>query len=793
MLKFYQTDVVYKLVNDYSKEMQNDGKNNYEIILSVMSLLCKVMNSFTTTEGVEEDVDSIINSTYFKKIRRACDIHYKEILPICAEKLLKKYFSEISWGQSIQSSELTELVLTLLKENHIRTVYNPFAGLASYGMADFIHDYHGEECDSFVCQLAKMRLELNGFDSSGIVCDDSIRNWNTHGVDCIVSTPPFGMRIKELHAYLPFSSKTTEQYVLERFIPSRTKHAYYIMPSSVCSDSNTFMSNLRQQIVDNNMIEMVVLLPSGVYSKSGISLSLIVLNKKRDVNEPALFVDASDNYKYKANSKEKILDVEGVLQLIHSRKNDKCVEVRIDEIVKKRYTWNVLAYLVDKGEQIPQGYSVKTLRELLEPISKNKYFLEKKGRLVDISSLSSEDFKYLTNPDNFKESDVPDRATKVEEPVLLLSSIGKLKPTYCLASPEEPIFLHPHVYGYKLAFNGLDPEYLCWELSKKKMPFVGASIPHIRREDLLDTKISFPPINEQVNIFNEAAKVSKLAKAKELGLQEIIDKMKAEYINEVRTRKHDMRPYIRELGSIERLSRNYIAKKNNMPDFSEKMISLMDKFHVALTNLSDMIEIFSEEQQFGESEKFDINEYFAELEAKHDLATGYQIDYSRDDDALMEYGIPVVVGVYDNNFSPIDPENDKELWLETNKFPVIVDFNHLDFERLTRNIIENAVTHGFTDPNRSDYRVKIDLTIDMEKKMFQIDFSNNGNPLPSGMNKRRYGILGEKAGMTGRTGSGGYIVKSIVEHYHGDYDIYTDGERTVVRILLPIANYEYDV
>ena len=60
------------------------------------------------------------------------------------------------------------------------------------------------------------------------------------------------------------------------------------------------------------------------------------------------------------------------------------------------------------------------------------------------------------------------------------------------------------------------------------------------------------------------------------------------------------------------------------------------------------------------------------------------------------------------------------------------------------------------------------------------------------MNKQRYGILGEKAGSTGRTGRGGYVVKSIVEHYHGDYDVFVDGKNTVIRVLLPIAPYDYE-
>ena len=69
---------------------------------------------------------------------------------------------------------------------------------------------------------------------------------------------------------------------------------------------------------------------------------------------------------------------------------------------------------------------------------------------------------------------------------------------------------------------------------------------------------------------------------------------------------------------------------------------------------------------------------------------------------------------------------------------------------------------------------------------------SNGNPLPKGMDKERFGIKGEKAGLTGGTGCGGNIIKNIVTHYGGDYDIFQDELSTVVRIWLPIANNEYN-
>ena len=109
-----------------------------------------------------------------------------------------------------------------------------------------------------------------------------------------------------------------------------------------------------------------------------------------------------------------------------------------------------------------------------------------------------------------------------------------------------------------------------------------------------------------------------------------------------------------------------------------------------------------------------------------------------------------------------------------------------DFQRLVNNILNNAKRHGFTNPNKKDYVVQINASIDAESGMYQIDFRNNGDPLPEGMNKMRYGLKGEKAGKTAGTGLGGNYVKSFVEHYGGDYDIFMEDGWTVVRICLPI-------
>ena len=162
--------------------------------------------------------------------------------------------------------------------------------------------------------------------------------------------------------------------------------------------------------------------------------------------------------------------------------------------------------------------------------------------------------------------------------------------------------------------------------------------------------------------------------------------------------------------------------------------------------------------------------------------------------ALSEYDAAKLVGMSEREYSDYMKEQAKLIakGLPKGEMPKARDLSYvmiapLDFDRMVQNILENARKHGFTDKTRTDYMVWINLSVDEKRDMYIIDFMNNGTPLPNGITKARYGLKGEKAGKTGGTGSGGYIVKSIINHYGGDYDIFCKDGITTIRIYLPIA------
>jgi len=283
--------------------------------------------------------------------------------------------------------------------------------------------------------------------------------------------------------------------------------------------------------------------------------------------------------------------------------------------------------------------------------------------------------------------------------------------------------------------------------------------------------------------------ISDLHIEKEKEIEEKLSVMKADYINEVRMRKHDMRPHLRQLASCERLMGYYIENANSIDDLKKNLRNQLEHSHVALDSLSAIVDRLSDEEKFGTPEMVNIDQFLTEIEINHDENEGFAIEYDCNRDAFRNAGfaLPNYVEQW---------ENAKEQGIDMVKFiqakskenlPLFLNIAPVDFQRLVTNIIENARRHGFTDNARTDYYIGIDLTLDSEREMYQIDFSNNGNPLPKGMDKEHYGIRGVKAGTTGESGNGGYIIKSIVTHYGGDYDVFTKEGITTIRIYLPIT------
>lgn len=646
----------------------------------------------------------------------------------------------IEYGKINQPHSITSLVGELIRLKDISSVYHPFANLAIVPMALRNISFYSQEANKKLHAVGMVLLDAHGFDTSNFVAQSPIDFWNPTKADCVISMPLFSASLlPHEDEMIPFHKQ--EMTVHSNFLHSEERYAFCLVSNAFCYEGKQFAVSLRKKIIDSNYLEMVISLPAGMVYNTGVATSLVILSKDRKVNDPVRFIDARKLFLSK-NRKEKELDIQSVLSLVQNPEQDNCAFVQVDKIRDYDYIWDAGLYITRKNEVIPDGYQVVEFHEIAEPIRLNRTNNETKGHYVTIGQLSKEVVNFERTPSSFELSENINNALKLEEPALLLSRIGALKPTYCLASVENPVFVnYPNVKAFRIIADWVNPSYLCLELSKHTDIAVGATIPHINLDQVLKLRIAFPSIRtqrsyeEQGRLYNEFVYSTKLAKAREAGLQVVIDKMKSEYMIEVRNRKHDMKtPMVQLRNTLKLMS---FLSETLPDDASQKLEEYILRQKTALDTLSDIVRHLADEEVFSEAEIVDIDEILSGFVVKE---RNYIIAYDKDVVALKEANVQ----------------------------KPLVKIGRSDFTRLVNNIVGNAIEHGFVEKD-ANYELIINLFVEGDR--FVIEFRNNGKPIPKELDKERYGMRGVKGKDSKGTGLGGHIIKSIVQHYGGDYDI----------------------
>ena len=422
--------------------------------------------------------------------------------------------------------------------------------------------------------------------------------------------------------------------------------------------------------------------------------------------------------------------------------------------------------------------SLKSLKlgEILVSVTREGDYSEKSGHCVSCDGLTNNPFKFKSAPVDFPQNSLDKHYSKFTQTLLLISLADGLRFSFCSATTDNPVFVSEEVQAYRIERNDICCEYLVYQLSLKFQT-------GISQDNFLSIKIEFPSFNDilskesQKNEYKLALREYRMSIVQEYDLQEMIVEMKQEFINEVRMRKHDMGSHLSELASIKELMEMYLERMNE-PHFESHMKELINTFADELNKLYDSVNLLTREDTFGKSERINIDGFlhdYWEVKPEH----GEDLDYDRITYSLEKAGIYVP-----DCFSEDEWEQTLEMarevgwqkFLNSGPWPsyrvadAYVNIAPEDLRIMLDTIIDNARRHGFSD-DESYKNIFIQLFVDASCKYFIVDIFNNGKPLPCGMNKELYGLKGEKAGENAHTGLGGYRVKSIVEHYGGDYNI----------------------
>lgn len=642
-----------------------------------------------------------------------------------------------------------------------RKTYFPFGGIMNFATdLDGIESVEAAESELVTWQIGMLRMALCDRLDNLLFSHKDIGEWTNGKFDTIISMPPFGNGIhmvKQPDAFQVEQPEDPALIVPVRFLDSSSEDAICVAfaPASILwSDANS-KKNFRKWATQNHIVDTVILLPKNMLNGTRIQLACIILRRKPFHENAVRVIDASGLYSNHLNVNH--LDITELMNSYHKDTDNVSKSVSIDEIESLDYSWNVPEFLNTNEIECPEGYRVSILEDVVSLPRLDESTSRDKGKIVRLSDLSDDWTHPYIDQSNLVDEKNLYGFSRLNKRAILLSSIRSLKPSIVEATEDNPVWLNKNIMAI-IPDDTIDMEYLCMTLSNLEVPTIGMDF--LSRTFVLRHKIAYPEIAIQKSLYKEACRAFMLSKANELGLQEIIEQMKSEYINEVRIRKHDMKTPMAQM-------RNTLPLLEDLSDnLSKEHSALLSKYiqrlKKSLDVLSGIVSHIADEDVFSTPEIVNLEEHLKGYVTMNDR---YFIEYHRDEASLKEAGIDIPY----------------------------VKMGKLDLSRLVQNIVDNAINHGFV---RDDKEYSLHITLAVEDTFFVVNFSNDGEPLPDGMEKVRFGIKGIKGIDSDGSGTGGYIVKSITHHYGGDYDLFSfklaDIDFTNVIVKLPIYRKEYE-
>lgn len=662
-------------------------------------------------------------------------------------------------GEFIQPVELTRFICGLGDLPESSKVFNPFAGLASFGVyLDDGHEYFGQEINQNTWALGELRImAYKRSGTSKYICSDSLLNWpdDSKKFDLVMANPPYGVRLNQKYREVEPGIQTIEQFLIQKGVNSLNSKGKLIalMPQGFLFRGMQ-EQRLREQLIEDDLIDTIISLPGGLLLNTGIPLVILVINKRKKAPGKVRFINAEKFVKTK-NRKEKVLNDYGLNSIVNGSNKDSDVVRIVDkqQIREFNYNLNVPRYFQRHIEGVK-------LRDILEHVRGRRGDLLDVGKMIRIRDLKDDKVDYELEVSNIEERELSRPHLRViDESCLLLATRWKtLKPTLFEYTGTQ-IYLNPDIVSFKVnrkiadrayLINELHADYVREQLESYRM---GSSIPMIRRNDLLEVIIKLPSLEEQ--------------RAKAQGLKELSEKVKT-LLNERNILAHGKESS--QFNEFASLKHTLGRPRQNILDWTDNLLHFLSIKREGFDALNNSFHKF-----------YDTDILSVLHEIKHD------VNFMTDVLEKGENGF--VVEEFDKTVMPLSDINSIIQNLSSNSFNFKIKKPPLKGEKMKErgiygnkillktlidNLLTNAHKYGF-DKKASGNEVVFELTeVD---DFLSLEVRNNGKPFPKNFDREKFITKYSTADLKSGSGLGGYDIHRIVsvfENPHWELDLNSD-------------------
>jgi len=744
----------YNWLEEFFQELKYDSF--YNKIFNVYSEDLKNIHPNAFTEVVQ---------CFYQIDKYQLKNNFPEVFEYLLQKLID-YQGKRS-GESVQPKEISRLVIELANLNSKAEIYNPFAGLASFGVyLDENQKYTAQEWNKETWAIAQLRLKAHNKDSSSkFELNDSIKNWNEfQKFDLIVATPPFKMRLQRsfYSDVINDNYRDVESFLIDKGIHSLSNNGKLItvFPLSFLFSGGRLVK-LKKWLIDNDLIDTIITLPSGLLSNTSIPVCIIIFKTISSRPGYVKFIDASSFFV--KNGPNKLLNDKELVELIHEDiENEFLKYVTTDDIYKNDFDLSVGRYFLKDIQGTKLSRFTTIMSGFRAPIKEHM-------KQVQIRNLKDDVFDSILTSDELENTLVKRGTFKVidESCLLIATRWNTLKPTY-FSYTGDPIVISSAIVALKLHESIVDPTFLINEFSadyvKEQLNSyrVGSVQPMLRKKDLENIKFQLPSMQEQKAKVSGIIELSKRLKKIESEKENILSGVHKEATESSTSLSHILGKPLLSIGSSIEIIQN--ALSNLDPDWKSHLISqkrqftLIDAFDSITKNVKYIQELADKNTSLVSVSNFELTEL-------HFLK--FLSEFVKDEKKSLKSNISLKLDIHEDIKDLMDNQ-------------VLIKGNSQKLRILLINLLDNAKNHAFTDKEKSN-KINIEILpftnneeeasyfnydIDGKKSYVEVKVSNTGSPFPKDFTLEDYVRKNFAAGKTRNRGLGGYEVNEIIKAHN---------------------------
>lgn len=666
------------------------------------------------------------------------------------------------------------------------SILTPFGGLGGL-VAELLQVNESIYCNYIdinqrTLQLGYMSLLMYGHNNFGTNQIDALSTFDQPGeYDYVITELPLARKFtqKELHSdtihwikyYNEIGNLKTKDSILYYIIYILTKlkpngKAIFNVPSSFLFNTYGGYKEIRKYLIQHDLIEAIINLPSGTMYHSGISTALIILNKNKSKDfQKIKVINAQLIHQTKLRNHESIIDIDEVLEgLQQETKNS--YYLNTDYLEKKdfRLDINIFGKEINELEYLLIEGKAKYLKEIAtihrgKTFDKNNINAHGNVPVVKIQNLHNDVVDiFLKENDEFDLIE-DDKSSTIDQECILIAAVGELiKPT--IFKPCEKlakIYITSNVFAI-LPKHNISIDYLYYQFysplvfEQIKNAMAGSIRTFLTIKSLSDLIIPYVEIMEQksfvdiqrsVIIAQQKAQLE--AKLKLIGYQEEVESKESDI---VRVLVHQLRATLSTIGlEVDILKKivtsNEIGTLKNenllvvndddfenptdytLEEISNKIGEDAKKLQDSLTIVNKVMSFKLEKEEFENTDLFEFFQHYIE-EKKREIGTKFNI---------------ILKGSRVN-----------------------VDFNKNAIVEMLDQLILNAEKHAFIDDD--EYTIIFTIRPNAEKQIVTILYSNNGKKF--NITKDDYIGAFKKGQSSDGSGIGGNYIYRIIKAHYGE-------------------------